>query len=117
MASAAASKKAASKKAASKKDETTEAAAEKKAVKRTSARITLTQTKVIEDQFDTQSKRIAALDEKLVDVIKGYEDKPEHMVALKAQEARDELAKAAEAIVAAKENFAEIGEAMRDFFA
>lgn len=97
--------------------EATEKATDAPKAKRTAARITLTQTKLIEDQFDTQSKRIKALDAKLVEVIKGYEDKPEHMVPTKAQAAREELAKAAEAVVAAKESFAEIGEAMRDFFA
>jgi hypothetical protein len=116
----AAEKKVAGKKAAEKKGDDTPPVEEtkpKRVVKRTSARVTLTQTKTIEAQFDTTSKKVDELDKKLVEVIKGYEDKPEHSVPVKAQAARDKLAEAAAAIVEGKEAFEEIGEALREFFA
>lgn len=118
MANATAAKKPAAKKdAAPKKDDAPKPEAAKPKAKRTSARVTLTQTKTIEAQFDTTSKKVEDLDKKLVEVIKGYEDKPEHSVPVKAQEARDKLAAAAEAIVDSKVLFEEIGEALREFFA
>ncbi len=114
MAQTAAEKKAA---AAAKKVAPPAPAKPKRTVKRTSARITLTQTRAIEAQFDTTSKKVEELDKKLVEVIKGYEDKPGHSVPLKAQAAREHLARAAEAIVDSKTAFEEIGEALREFFA
>lgn len=84
---------------------------------RVSARVNLTTTKVIEGQFDTTAKKVEELDKKLVEVEQKFSDKPDHPFALKVKASREALASAAENLVTAKDEFAEIGETLRDFFA
>lgn len=119
MASATAEKKPAAKKAAA-KDEPVEAAPKKEKTatrpQRVSARITVTQTKVLESQFDTTSKKIEELDKKLAEVEQRFDDKPDHSFATAVKQSRRELQVAAEALTSAKASFSEIGETLRDFF-
>jgi len=107
------------KKPAAKKDAEKKAdkpAAAKPKAKRTTAKITLTHTKVIEAQFDTTSKKVEELDKKLVEVEARFADKPDHQFAQRISEARAGLAAAQEQLVGSKDAFAEIGNALRDFF-
>lgn len=92
------------------------AEAKKPAAARVSAKITLTQTRTLESQYDTTSKKIEDLDKKLVEIEARFIDRPEHIVAAQTTKARADLKVAAEAMVASKDAFAEIGEALRDFF-
>lgn len=116
MANAAASKKATSKKDEAPKDEKPEPKTADQRPARVSARVTITQTKTLDAQFTTTSKKVEELDKKLIEIEQKFEDKPEPAFAIAVKDARAELAKAAEAIVAGQDRFGEIRTTLEDFF-
>lgn len=106
---------AASKKPAAKKDEA-DAPAPKRTVNRTSQKLTMSQTKVLEAQFDTRLKDVAALDGKLAEVEAKFGDNPESFVPTQVIAARVKLAEALVSVGEAKAEFEKIGEQYRTFF-
>lgn len=107
---------------ATKKAEPTEAAAapaadEVKATRvRTAQKLTMSQTKVIEAQFDTRIKDANALDGKLVEILDKFNDNHDTFVPTKIVAARQALADGIALIELSKAEFAEIGEKYRSFF-
>jgi hypothetical protein len=83
---------------------------------RVSALVNITTAKTIEGQFDTTSKKVDDLGQKLAEIEAKFAGRPEHPFAIAASEAREELAKAAEAVVASKEKFGSIRSTLEDFF-
>ena len=103
---AASTKKPAAKKAAAKKT-TTRA--------RTAAKLTVTQTRLLEGQFDTFASKGTSLAAKLVDIEAKWDDK-DAFVPKKVAASRAKLTEALALVDEAKQEFAEIGEQYRSFF-
>jgi len=91
------------------------AAAKKAPAKRTAQKLTVTQTKLLEGQFDTFTKKGTELAGKLVDIENRWDDK-DAFVPTKVADARGKLTEALALIDDAKTDFAEIGEQYRSFF-
>ena len=89
------------------------AAAPKKA--RTAQKLTVTQTKLIEAQFDTWAKKGADLGTKLTDIEARFDNK-DSFVPQQVEAARTKLVEALALADEAKAEFAKIGEQYRSFF-
>jgi hypothetical protein len=83
--------------------------------RRSAAKLTITQTRMIEGQFDTFANRGTSLAGKLVDIEAKWDDK-EAFVPAKVSASRAKLAEALILIDEAKAEFAEIGDQYRSFF-
>lgn len=82
---------------------------------RPAAKLTMSQTKVLEAQFDTRLKDVTALDGKLVEIEDKFEEK-DAFVPAQVGAAREKLAQALVLIGESKDEFAKIGEQYRTFF-
>jgi hypothetical protein len=83
---------------------------------RVSALVNITTAKTIEGQFDTTSKKVSDLGDKLAEIEAKFADRPEHPFAVAVKGAREKLVTAAEALVDSKEQFGEIRSTLEDFF-
>lgn len=92
-------------------------AAKKPAAKktRTAQKLTVTQTKLIETQFDTWAKKGSDLGAKLTDIEARFENK-DSFVPQQVEAARTKLVEALALADEAKAEFAKIGEQYRSFF-
>lgn len=109
-------KKAAAKKGETPKDDAATASPQPASRQRVSARVNITQAKTIEGQFDTASKKVSDLGDKLAEIEARFDDRPDHQFAVAAREAREELSAAQERMVTAKEKFEGIRSTLEDFF-
>lgn len=106
----------ATKKAAAKKDDAAPAAEAKPARQRTVQKLTMSQTKVIEAQFDTRLKDTTTLDGKLAEIEAKFDEGSELFVPAQVSKARLKVAEALVALDEAKAEFEKIGEQYRTFF-
>lgn len=107
---------AAAKKDDAKKDDVAPAAETKPTRQRTTQKLTMSQTKVLEAQYDTRIKDAKALDGKLDEILVKFGDDTESYVPTQVTEARAKLADGIAAMEESKALFAEIGEKYRSFF-
>lgn len=100
------------KKASAKKSEPK---AEKEPRKRATSKLTMTQTKVVEGQFETRLKDLTALDNRLAEIEERF-DNPDSFVPKQVAASRLKLGEALLALGEAKTDFENIGEQYRSFF-
>lgn len=82
---------------------------------RTTQKLTVTQTKLIESQFDTWAKKGADLGAKLTDIEARFDDK-DSFVPHQVEASRSKLVEALALVDEAKAEFIKIGEQYRSFF-
>lgn len=88
----------------------------KRVVKRTSQKLTMSQTKVIEAQFETRIKDVTTLDGKLAEIELKFAENAESFVPTQIGAARLKVGEALVALNEAKAEFEKIGEQYRTFF-
>lgn len=93
------------------------ATTKKRTVQRTSQKLTMSQTKVFEGQFDTRLKDITTLDGRLAEIENKWpEDQRESFVPAQVAAARLKIGEALVNLGDARAEFEKIGEQYRTFF-